>query len=260
MSSSPQPVLALRNIGKRFARLSVLRAVDVHVAKGEILGLIGANGSGKTTMLTIIAGLLAPSSGERCFAEFAPNAPVEIEQRARIALVTHTAQVYPRLTAIENLEFFADLRRSAGHECAPVLAVLEQLGLGYAAKRLAGTFSRGMLQRLALARALIGKPELLLLDEPFTALDRPGRALLAEVLLLERKRGAAIMLSSHDFAALVSVSCRVVLLEGGSIAGSAQRGVDAAGFEARVQQLAGQLPQQPAQHAEPTEHADDGNA
>jgi ABC-type multidrug transport system ATPase subunit len=105
---------------------------------------------------------------------------------------------------------------------------------------MAGTFSRGMLQRLALARALLGRPDLLLLDEPFTALDRAGRALLAGVLLQERDRGAAI---SHDFDAILSVCDRVVLLEHGTIAGTATRDEnDPDAYRRDVQALAGKMP------------------
>jgi ABC-type multidrug transport system ATPase subunit len=209
------PTLELRSISKRFGRLAVLRGVDLEVAAGSIVGLIGANGSGKTTLLSIIAGLLPATSGDLAIGP---------QERARLALVTHTAQVYARLTARENLELFADLRRSAGADALDPVPLLQRLGLGDAIDRQAGTFSRGMLQRLALARALLGRPELLLLDEPFTALDRAGRALLARVLVEERDRGAAILLSSHDFDAILSVCDRVVLLEHGTIAGTAARG------------------------------------
>ncbi|MEM7157799.1 MAG: ABC transporter ATP-binding protein [Myxococcota bacterium] len=214
--------LELRGIGKRFGRLSVLRGVDLRVDAGEIVGLIGANGSGKTTLLSITMGLLSPTEGERCFGGAAVS-DVEVEQRARIAFVAHTTQLYPRLTATENMALFADLRRAAGAEVAPSGPLLERLGLSHAADRLVGTFSRGMMQRLALARALAGRPGLLLLDEPFTSLDRPGRDRLTEVLTAERDAGLAVLLSSHDHDAVVASTDRVVLLEAGRLCGEARR-------------------------------------
>ncbi len=221
MAASITP-LELRGIGKRFGRLSVLRGVDLCVDAGEVVGLIGANGSGKTTLLSIAVGLMAPTEGQRCFAGQAA-ARVELEHRRRIAFVTHTTQLYPRLSARENMELFADLRRAAGAEVAPADPLLERLGLSEAADRMVGTFSRGMMQRLALARALAGRPALLLLDEPFTALDRPGRDRLTEVLDAERERGLAVLLSSHDYDAVVASTDRVVLLAGGRLRGEARR-------------------------------------
>lgn len=237
----PTHVLELRGISKRFGRLAVLRQVEFVLAPGEVLGLIGANGAGKTTLLSIVAGLLPPSEGERRYWG-EPVTELRCEHRARMAIVSHTAQVYARLTARENLRLFDELRGTAGLASAQPDALLDRLGLGHARDRLAGTFSRGMLQRLALARALLGAPELLLLDEPFTALDRPGRALLADVLLKERSRGAAIFLSSHDFDAIAEVADRVLLLEGGRIVGQVARR-DAADFRVALQRLAGHLPE-----------------
>lgn len=234
------PLLSLRGIGMHFGRLAVLRGLDLELHAGEIVGLIGANGAGKSTLLSIIAGLMPASRGERTFAG---SQSAGRDERSRFAVVSHTAQTYPRLTALENLELFAKLRAYAGAHSAPLLPTLGRLGLKYAADRQAGTFSRGMLQRLALARALLGRPEMLLLDEPFTALDRPGRALLARVLGEERDRGAAILLISHDLEALVSVADRVVLLEGGVIAGEVVRGEEEETFGPRVRELAGRMPE-----------------
>jgi len=230
--------LELCGIGKRFGRLSVLRGVELRVDAGEVVGLIGANGSGKTTLLNIAVGLLSPSEGERRLGGD-PAPEVGLEQRARIAFVTHTTQLYPRLSARENMVLFAELRAAAGAEVAPIDPLLERLGLLHAADRMVGTFSRGMMQRLALARALAGRPQLLLLDEPFTALDRPGRERLAEVLVQERAAGLAVLLSSHDYDAVVAVTDRVVLLEDGRLRGEVRRGkgADATGYRDRVAEL-----------------------
>lgn len=232
--------LELRAVGKRFGRLSVLRRVDLRVDEGEVVGLMGANGSGKTTMLSIAMGLLAATDGEVWLGgEHAPE--ITLEHRQRMALVTHTTQLYAQLTARENMALWVDLRRAAGASAADPVELVERLGLGHAIDRPVGTFSRGMMQRLSLARALVGQPELLLLDEPFTALDRAGVARLTEVLREERDRGLAVLLSSHDHDAMLAVTDRVVLLEDGRLVGEARREGEAglAGYRDRMLALGG---------------------
>ncbi len=221
MSIAP---LALHDLGKRYGRLAVLRAIDLQVAPGEIVALLGANGCGKTTLLSIAAGLLAPSSGTRAYG---PQRVAELDRaaRMRLAFVAHSTQLYARLSALENLELLASLRGDAPTR-AGLAQLLDRVGLSAAADRAAGTFSRGMQQRLAIARALVGAPELLLLDEPFTALDYAGRAILTQVLLAERARGAAILLSSHDLDAVAQCCDRAVLLADGRIAAQTQRARD----------------------------------
>jgi len=216
--------LALRGVEKIYGRHAVLRRLDLELRPGEIVGLVGANGSGKTTLFNLIVGVDQPDAGELSFAGAAVRR-VEAPQRARIAHVAHATQLYPLLSGRENLELFADLRRSAGEgpRALDAANALARLGLAESAvDRPVQTYSRGMHQRTALARAVAARADLLVLDEPFTALDGPGRAQLTEVLLGEKERGAAILLSSHDLESLASVADRVVLLAEGRIAGEAR--------------------------------------
>lgn len=230
MSAEPSILPArLRGISCRFGRKAVLRGVELELRSGELVGLLGQNGAGKTTLFSILVGLLQPDAGTR---EFGGRelSEVELEVRARLAWLAHDPQLYPLLSARENVELFVDLSEgsgSSGAGDAPV-AVLTRLGLGDVVERAVGTFSRGMAQRVALARALILEPELMILDEPFTALDRQGRALLAELLRAEARRGAAVLLSSHDLDVVAEVADRVLLLQHGVIAAQVERNPDEA--------------------------------
>ncbi|MBK9757676.1 MAG: ATP-binding cassette domain-containing protein [Nannocystis sp.] len=229
-AEQPAPVAALTGVAQRFGRQVVLRSVDLELPAGTIVGLVGANGAGKTTLFSILAGLLQPDAGERHLFG-SPADEVDAAARARLAYVAHAPQLYAGLSARENLALFADLRRACGLTTRPADEVLLALGLPLAVlDRPLATHSRGMAQRVALARALAGRPELLLLDEPFTALDARGREQLAQVLLAERARGAAILLSSHDFDTLLAICDRVVLLERGALVRSADHQGDRAEF------------------------------
>jgi ABC-type multidrug transport system ATPase subunit len=238
MTAGPITPVVLRGVSQRFGRKVVLRGVDLELRAGTITGLVGANGAGKTTLFLILAGLLQPDAGERRFGAREVG-DFDLELRARLAYVAHAPQLYPSLSARANLELFADLRRAAGLSSRPAEDVLRGLGLpAEALDRPVSTYSRGMAQRVALARAVAGDPELLLLDEPFTALDARGRAQLAGALARERERGAAILLSSHDQATLLRVCDRLVLLEAGAIVREVARGgEDPAAFAARAAEV-----------------------
>jgi heme ABC exporter ATP-binding subunit CcmA len=200
MTGAPAPItpIVLRSISQRFGRKVVLRGVDLELRAGSITGLVGANGAGKTTLFLILAGLLQPDGGERRFGGREVG-DVDLELRARLAFVAHAPQLYPGLSARANLELFAELRRAAGLSSRPADDVLRGLGLpAEALDRPVSTFSRGMAQRVALARAVAGDPELLLLDEPFTALDAQGIALMRGLFAQHLARGGAIVFTTHQ--------------------------------------------------------------
>jgi len=179
-------VIQARGLGRRFGEKRVLDGVDLELARGGFLLVTGPNGSGKTTLLRLIAGLLVPTAGE-----LRVDAP-----RERVGFLGHEPLVYRELTALENLDLYGRLYRVPERR-ERIGMLLERFGLWDARNRRADTFSRGMLQRLALSRALLHDPELLVLDEPFSALDEDGAALLDRELAELRPR-ATFVVTSHD--------------------------------------------------------------
>ena len=179
-------MIQARGLGRRFGEKRVLDGVDLDLARGGFLLVTGPNGSGKTTLLRLIAGLLVPTEGE-----LRVDAP-----RERVGFLGHEPLVYRELTALENLDLYGRLYRVSERR-ERIGMLLERFGLWDARNRRAETFSRGMLQRLALSRALLHDPELLVLDEPFSALDEGGAALLDRELTELRLR-ATFVVTSHD--------------------------------------------------------------
>lgn len=212
-NSSALPLVA-RDLAFRYGRISVLRSVHLEVPAGCIWALVGANGAGKTTLFSVLAGLAQAQSGQL---EYGSGQHDEASLRAKIAVVAHEPQAYARLSARENLELFADLARLKGQPVIDVASALDRFELGHAAQRQVGDFSRGMAQRVALARAWSRQPDLYILDEPFTALDRRGKKLLAEILQEEAQRGAAMIIASHDFPWISEIAHEVAWLSQGKI-------------------------------------------
>ena len=179
-------MIAARALEKRYGAKRALRPVDLDVERGGFVVVTGANGSGKTTLLRLVAGLAAPTGGE-----------LEVDaERGGLGFLGHEPLVYRDLTAVENLDLYGRLYRVPERR-ERVGMLLERFGLWEARNDRAGSYSRGMLQRLALCRTLLHDPELLVLDEPFTALDSAGAELLDR--LLEEVAGTrTILLSTHD--------------------------------------------------------------
>ena len=203
----------VRGAGKVYGRERALHAVDLSLLAGESVALLGPNGAGKSTLVGLLSTLLRPSSGAVLF----DGARVDRAHRGAISLVAHESLCYGDLSARENLAFFAALHK-VPDAAARVAALLDRIGIAFAADRPARTFSRGMLQRLAVARAILSRPRLLLLDEPFTGLDQKGQAMLASLLREERARGAILVVVTHDLEPLPGLTERVVILKKGRLA------------------------------------------
>jgi len=208
-------MIQAQHLRKIYGATRVLEDVSLDLAAGRGLTLLGSNGAGKTTLLRILATLLRPTSGALLVAGVDPTREPETA-RAAIGMVGHGAWVYEDLTALENLRFWAVMGGQAA-EPATLRAALEAVDLGASAEQRARTFSAGMKRRLALARVLLGRARLLLLDEPFTGLDRAGRKWLAEFLLGFKSRGGAFVVATHSFDAGLGVGDRVAILSGGRI-------------------------------------------
>ena len=225
-------VVEAERVGKSFGRTAVLRDVSLRIAAGETIALFGPNGAGKSTLLRVCATLMTPTAGTlRLFGSDGRNP----EARRRIGLVAHQSFLYPDLTARENLVFYAGIYGVAD---APRLvdAWLARVDLVDAGDRPVRAFSRGMEQRLSLARALLHDPELVLLDEPWSGLDAAAADWLDALLAELRSRGRTVVAATHDFARGLGVADRAVILHRGRIA---WEGPVAADVDAMYRQITG---------------------
>jgi heme ABC exporter ATP-binding subunit CcmA len=217
------PALRARGLVKRFGALAALRGVDLEVNYGTIHAILGPNGAGKTTLLRILAGLSRPSGGEVVLNREDGNSIEPRKARSEIGYVGHATLLYSELSARENLLFAAKLYGvSDARERAD--ALLEAEGLHEVADLRAGAFSRGMAQRLAIARACIHDPKIILLDEPFTGLDRPSADRLAARLDNLRGQSRALVLITHDLCLAADLADRVDTLIRGRVSFQASAG------------------------------------
>jgi heme exporter protein A len=208
------PAIAARALEKRFGRTAALRGIDLDLASGDSLAVLGPNGAGKSTLLRLVAGLARPSAGSLEVAGWPASAR---QARARIGYIGHATLLYATLTARENLLFAGRLHRVAdpGVRADELLA---EEGLEDVAHRPAGDFSRGMAQRLAIARGLVHDPEVVVLDEPFTGLDRRSAERLAERLRTLHREGRTVVLVTHDVERAVQAADAAIVLSRGRIA------------------------------------------
>lgn len=201
------PLVSCTGVAKFYGHKLVFKGVSLAVLPGEIWLLAGENGAGKSTLLRLLAGLARPDAGE-----VERGAPA-----GGIGLLGHETFIYPHLSALDNLRFWAGLHGCAADRDA-LLAILSRVNLAAVAEENAGRFSRGMAQRLALARVLLLSPELLLLDEPGTGLDVRSRAMLDREIVAARERGAGLVWVSHHVARDLAMADKVLHLKGGHAA------------------------------------------
>ncbi|MCH7665540.1 MAG: heme ABC exporter ATP-binding protein CcmA [Acidobacteria bacterium] len=209
------PSVITRSLGKRFGRKWALAHVDLEVAAGQGLLVVGDNGSGKTTLLRLLAGLLLPTLGEVEILGSSPQQPGS-EARSHLSLVGHQGFLYEALTPLETLALWNRLggRRKSVAELENLLA---EAGLAADRDTRVSGFSSGMRKRLSLTRLHLENPRVVLLDEPFTALDQAGREWLLSTLSRLRADGAALIVASHDPQRAAPICDRAIRIERGQI-------------------------------------------
>jgi len=214
-------ILQVKKLYKRFGLKTVLRSLDFSVEPGEFVALLGPNGAGKTTFLRILSSLSRPTLGEVRVAGY--RLPEQAAQvRRRLGVVSHLPLLYGDLNAEENLIFYGKMYGVTGLQ-KRVSEILELVGLTLRRKDLVRTFSRGMQQRLAIGRAVLHDPEVMLFDEPHTGLDQEACAMLDGVLQEVAARGRTVVMTSHDLVRTADLASRFDVLSKGQIVASIQR-------------------------------------
>jgi heme exporter protein A len=228
--SLPPTGLRFESIDKRYGALFALRRVSLEIAAGECVVLAGRNGSGKTTLLRIAARIVRPTAGKLSFPAASSGAdgrheaaPTDATLDGRPGYVGHNTMVYDELTAEENLILFAKLQ-NVPQPAARAEELLHEVGLYERRDSPVRTYSRGMRQRIAIARALIHRPSVLLFDEPATGLDPLGISWLAKTLGEVNRSGCTVVMSLHGESEISALATRAVQLDAGSVVGDTKTG------------------------------------
>jgi ABC-type multidrug transport system ATPase subunit len=202
------PYLQIRSLTKQFGTTTALQDINLSIERGQVLALLGPNGAGKSTLFACLLGFTYPTRGEILL----ENRPLTDQDRAGFGYSAERVALYPHRTVAENAEFFAALKGLSASEAEKQLG---RVGLKGVSNRKVRQLSKGMLQRLGLAVALCGEPELLVLDEPFNGLDPSLLAVLQSMLREECDRGATLLISTHTMSAIEPLATHVaVLLQG----------------------------------------------
>jgi len=214
-------VITVKKLVKRFGLKAVLKGLDFEVQPGEFVALLGPNGAGKTTFLRVLASLSRPSLGSVQVAGYKlPDEAAAV--RARLGVVSHLPLLYGDLTAEENLRFYGRMYNISGLE-PRITEILVMVGLERRRRDLVRTYSRGMQQRLAIGRAVLHDPDVVLFDEPYTGLDQDASSMLDEVLKTVAAKGRTVVMTSHDLARSEELATRFDILSRGVISASAKK-------------------------------------
>jgi heme exporter protein A len=209
------PAVQVDALSKVIDERPILHEISFEVPEGRYVALLGANGAGKSTLLKVLATLIPPSAGQMLFFG-RPLSRDTADLRSRLGMIAHGAMLYRDLTALENLVFFGRLYRVADPS-ARAGELLDYVGLSSRADDPVKTFSRGMVQRVSIARALMHDPDLILADEPFAGLDAPSRAMLERFLERLHDEGKTIILANHDIAQSLELTEQVLVLRAGRL-------------------------------------------
>lgn len=217
MSATNRPLIEIEGLVKAYGFMPVLRKLDLSVQRGQFVALLGPNGSGKSTLLRLITGLSRPTGGViRVGGWEIPGEAAAV--RSQIGMVSHKPLLYDNLTAYENLRFFARLYKLPKLEHHDrIMSILAEVGLKKRAYDLTRTFSRGMYQRLSIARALLHEPDVLLFDEPYTGLDQDAAATLDELMTNTHGGHRTILMATHQLERAARLAERAVILTRGTV-------------------------------------------
>lgn len=208
------PLVSLVEAGKTYGQLEALSAMTMSLNEGEVLGLFGHNGAGKTTMMKLILGVISPSSGKIEVMGMAPDSKEAWHCRTKIGYLPENVSFYEQLTGLEVLTYFAKLK---GFSKKQAIDLLEQVGITHAMKRQVKTYSKGMRQRLGLAQAFIGEPKLLLLDEPTVGLDPIATGEFYNTVDQLKSNGSSVILCSHVLPGVEQHIDRAMILSSGKL-------------------------------------------
>ena len=226
-----------RGLSRRFGDRWALAGIDIALAGGECLVVFGPNGAGKTTLLRVLAGLLEPSRGEAHVDGMI--LPGDCDVRGRVGYISHHTMLYPALTALENVEFAARLQGLRSPRDA-ALSALDRLRIVDRARTPVRFLSRGLQQRVSIARAFVHNPRIVLLDEPYTGLDAAGAAALSSAIQQLKGAGAALVLVTHNIEEGLALATTVAVMhEGRFIRAEPRDGIDATAFAAQYRSLVG---------------------
>lgn len=229
MTETQSTVIAVTGLTKTFGNLYALRNLSFSLSKGEFLTIFGPNGAGKTTLIRILSTITKASSGEIKIADLSFEDDSE-KIRRQIGVIAHQTFLYENLTAEENLRFYGKLY-DVENLSKKIETILSEVGLELRKKDFVRTFSRGMQQRLAIARALLHEPSILLLDEPYTGLDQHASGMLTNWLNRLRSSEQTILMVTHDLEQGMELADRIaILVEGQLVFNQEQRGVDVKKF------------------------------
>jgi len=221
MNEESGSMIEVRKLVKRFGMKTILRGLDFRVGQGEFVALLGPNGAGKTTFLRILSSLSRPSLGEVRIAGYTlPYQDVQVRQK--LGVVSHMPLLYGDLTAEENLRFFGQMY-NVNNINPRIGEVLDLIGLTHRRRDLVRTFSRGMQQRLAIGRAVLHDPEVMLFDEPHTGLDQDACDMLDKVLRDVAARGRTVVMTSHDLGRVEELATRFDVLSKGVISATSRK-------------------------------------
>jgi heme ABC exporter ATP-binding subunit CcmA len=209
------PYLEIKGLKKTYNLKPILRGIDIVLDQGKCMALLGANGAGKTTLLRILACLIKPVAGTTSIGGLDIGQDVQ-QVRLLVGFVGHQPNLYDELTGLENLLFFGRMY-AVKNARERAVTLLQQVGLARRSNERVGTLSRGQLQRLSLARALLHSPRLLLLDEPDAGLDDEGIELLEALIREHTGQGGTTLFSTHNFERAVKYSDQICMLSGGRV-------------------------------------------